>query len=289
MDMGRLYHYGRTQVFGRKGDPIRVEWQRSHKDCPPHDHHDFIEIVLAAGGTGLQETAGRQLPIQRGSVTVLRPGHWHAYHQCRRLEIYNLFFGPELLRRELAWLVDDPKLTWLLWGTGDSRGGNAPPDFSLKASAVTRLKAILDDLRRSEAGSYGIKVAKLCLFLTSLSHELPAPPSPNAGRMHPLVLKCIRQVEGDLAREWSVRELAREANCSPEYLIRLFRTAIGMTPYAFISRCRAERAAMLLIRSQATIAEIGGQVGWAEPCHFARRFRRQFGRTATAYRAQMRA
>jgi AraC family L-rhamnose operon transcriptional activator RhaR len=102
------------------------------------------------------------------------------------------------------------------------------------------------------------------------------------------VLKTIRMVEGDLPRPWTVRELAAACGCSPEYLIRLFRQTIGMTPYAYINRCRAERAAGLLLRTNASVAEIGEQVGWGEPCHFARRFRRQYGTPATRYRAQMR-
>jgi AraC family L-rhamnose operon transcriptional activator RhaR len=275
------YRYVRSEVFS-PGDAINVVKEGPQGVCQPHDH-DFIEIVLTVGGRAVQETAVRRVPIRRGTVTVLRPGHWHAYLQCQRLEIYNCCFGPELLRHELAWLVDDPKLTWLLWGTSES-----PPIFELKPGAVTRLGALLEPMRTRSEGDRGERVARLSLFLATLSRELPAPPSTTAGKMQPAVLKTIRMVEGDLPRPWTVRELAAACGCSPEYLIRLFRQTIGMTPYAYINRCRAERAAGLLLRTNASVAEIGEQVGWGEPCHFARRFRRQYGTPATRYRAQMR-
>jgi AraC family L-rhamnose operon transcriptional activator RhaR len=271
----------RSQVF-RPGDAINVVKEGPQGICQPHDH-DFIEIVLTVGGRAVQETAVQRRPIRRGALTVLRPGHWHAYLQCRRLEIYNCHFGPELLRHELAWLMDDPKLTWLLWGTSES-----PPEFVLDSGAVERLRVLLDPMLSRRENDHGVRVAQLTLFLTTLSRELPAPPSTMAGKMQPAVLKTIRLVEGDLARPWTVRELAAACSCSPEYLIRLFRQAIGMTPYAYINRCRAERAAGLLLRTSASVAEIGEQVGWGEPCHFARRFRRQYGTPATRYRAQMR-
>jgi AraC family L-rhamnose operon transcriptional activator RhaR len=260
---------------------VRVVPQTFHG---PHEH-DFIEIVLTVSGTGCQETARGRLAIKPGTVTVLRPGQWHSYVQCRKLVIYNCGFGPELLRRELAWLIDDPKLTWLLWGTG----GAGPPVFTLQPAPLRRLRQILDGFRQCENSSYGIKVSWLCLFLTALSSELPvrASSSAQSDRMHPAVIKAIRLVESDLGAAWRIHDLAAECGLSPEYLIRLFNIATGMTPYSYINRSRAERAAALLLRSTMSVGEIGRQVGWSEPCHFSRRFKRHFGIAATAYRAQM--
>jgi len=94
-------------------------------------------------------------------------------------------------------------------------------------------------------------------------------------------------VESDLAAAWTIRHLATECGLSAEYLIRLFKASIGMAPYSYINRGRAERAAALLLRTPASVGEIGRQVGWSEPCLFSRRFKQQFGMTATAYRARM--
>lgn len=280
--MDKLYRWERTRVFGRQGDPIVVRQDRRQEDCHAHEH-DFIEIVLAVEGSGLQESARHSLAIKSGTLTVLRPGHWHAYLKCRKLLIYNCCFGPELLRRELSWLIDDAKLARLLWGSGET----GPDIFHLAPQAVKRLRSILDQFLHHPKASYGMKVSRLGLFLTALSQELPPAPSGAREKMQPAVLKSIRSVEGDLARAWTVRGLAKECGCSPEYLIRLFKAAIGMTPYAYINRCRAERAAGLLLRSDASVAEIGEQIGWDEPCHFARRFKRQYGTSATEYRSRM--
>lgn len=283
--MDQLYRYARSRVFGRQGDPLVVERVGLQEVCPAHDH-DFIEIVLAVSGTGEQETAEHLVPIGCGMLTVLRPGHWHAYHKCKRLVIYNCCFGSELLLHELAWLIDDPKLAWMLWGAGDIRNDAGPPVFVLSSAAVNRLTAILDEFHRAGEESYGMKVSRLCLFLTALARELPSPGPGTAGKIQPAVRRCIRLVESNLAHPWSVRSLAATCGCSPEYLIRLFRSAIGMTPYVYINRCRAERAAALLLRSKAGMAEIGAMVGWDEPCQFARRFKQHYGTSATNYRGQ---
>jgi len=286
--MNRLYRYERSAVFGDQACPLSVRRVASQSFCPPHEH-DFIEIVLTVSGSAYQETALRRLPIKSGSVTILRPGHWHSYSQCRKLVIYNCCFGAELLRREMAWLIDDPKLAWLLWGTGENGAGSAPPVFTLSPAHLKKLQQVLDGFRKCNDSTYGIKISWLSLFLTTLAANLPVrfPSSEDHNKMHPAVIKAIRLVEGDLAAAWTIRDLAAKCGSSSEYLIRLFKTSIGMTPYAYINRSRAERAAALLLRSSASVGEIGQQVGWGEPCHFSRRFKQQFGMAATVYRAHM--
>ncbi len=278
--MPAVYRYPRLRVFGRAETPLVIQRVGRQTAYRAHEH-DFIEIVLAAGGTAIQETATRRLPLRPGTVTVLRPGHWHAYRQCRNLVIYNCCFGPELLRRELSWLMDDPRLADLLWGAGGG-ASDGPPILQLAPAAVRRLRRILDEGLRDQGAS--TRVARLCLFLTSMADAMPAPEVLPA--IPPSVRTSIRLLETDLAREWTISELAAEARCSPEHLIRLFRKAIGLSPYAYLSRCRAERAAALLLQSPAPIAEIAQRVGWSEPCHFARRFRRHYGLTASEFRAR---
>ena len=285
--MERLYRYEANQLFAR-GGPMLVQRNDTQGFCPPHEH-DFIEIVLVVSGTCYQETAHRRIRIRPGSVTILRPGHWHSYVDCRNLVIYNCCFGPELLRHELAWLTDDPKLTWLLFGAGENRGRFDPAIFTLRPSSVKKLQQVLDNFRRTDAAHFSIKVSWLTLFLTTLSQNLAVKgPSTREKKLHPVVVKVIRLVESDLARLWTIRDLAAECRLSTEYLIRLFKASMGMTPYAYINRCRAERAAALLSRSKSSIGEIGEKIGWGEPCHFARRFKRHYGTSASSYRIHMR-
>jgi AraC family L-rhamnose operon transcriptional activator RhaR len=280
--MEPLYRYERSEVFGRRGDPMTVQRNDTQGFCAPHEH-DFIEIVLVVSGTGSQKTA-----IKPGSVTILRPGHWHSYVECRNLVIYNCCFGPELLRRELSWLTDDPKLTWLLLGAGENSGTPEPTVSTLRPAVRKRLQDVLDNFRKSDTSSFGIKVSWLALFVTTLAQNLSVSgPTAVEQRIHPSVIKTIRLIEADLGRPWTLRNLAQHSGLSTEYLIRLFKGTMGMTPYAYLNRCRAERAAALLLRTNLGIAEIGQKVGWSEPCHFSRRFKRQFGMSASSYRNDM--
>jgi AraC family L-rhamnose operon transcriptional activator RhaR len=275
-----------SEVFDARSEAIQVQRIESHLLCPPHEH-DFIEIVLTVNGTARQQTAQRCVPVGRGTLTVLRPGHWHSYLECRKLTIYNCCFGPELLRFELAWLINNPTLTWLLWGTGEAVGRSGPPIFHLPPPVVRQMQEILDHFKVIRHSSYDVRISWLGFFLATLAENLRGHVRRDEkGKLHFAVIRSIRLIESDLARAWTVGDLATECGCSREYLVRLFKTTMGLPPHAYINRCRAERAASLLLRSPMSIKEIGAQVGWPEPCHFARRFKREFGVAATLYRDQ---
>ena len=101
---------------------------------------------------------------------------------------------------------------------------------------------------------------------------------------HLAVTEGIRLMELDLRRDWTLPDLARRLEVDKSYLVRLFRAQTGSPPMHFLAKIRAEWAAVLLLRTARDVAEIGKQVGWADPNYFARRFKAEFGMSATKYR-----
>jgi AraC family L-rhamnose operon transcriptional activator RhaR len=94
----------------------------------------------------------------------------------------------------------------------------------------------------------------------------------------------MRLLETRLADRWTLTQLAEELHLAPGYLVRLFKSATGLPPMAYLARLRAEHAANLLLRSDDSVAGIGRAVGWPDQNYFARRFRAHYGLTATTYR-----
>lgn len=108
------------------------------------------------------------------------------------------------------------------------------------------------------------------------------------GPAHPAVQHAMRLLESDLAEPWTLERLAALVNLAPGYLIRLFGKSVGMSPMAYLSRIRAERAAGLLIETELPIATVGATVGWLDPSHATRRFRSTFGLSPSEYRSTFR-
>lgn len=120
-----------AEVFPPGGPPVVAERFELRSDTSAHSH-DFIELALVTGGTATHVSATGERDLDRGSVTMLRPGDWHGYRDCRRLVVYNMYVGPEVLQRELAWTRADPHIGGVLHTVGPAtarviRYGSTPP------------------------------------------------------------------------------------------------------------------------------------------------------------------
>ncbi len=102
----------------------------------------------------------------------------------------------------------------------------------------------------------------------------------------PLVARVRRLIQnqlGDLGL--SVRRLAEQSGCTPDYLSHVFRRSSGEALAGFIVRQRMERAARLLGDSAMAGKEVAWACGFATQSYFIRSFRSHFGVTPKAWRA----
>jgi len=263
-----------------------------HEHEHPVHTHSFFEVVVVMGGTGAHRSlAGRQ-ELRVGDVILLRPGVWHGYEDCTHLDIYNCCFSAELLRGELAWTREDPHLGHLLW-TGPfaaQRRGiiTAHLDEEASAECVEHLDR-LHDLRLRPMREYrGDIVGRLSLFLSCLARAVARADEPIAdpADTHPAVLDAMRMMEDRPGHQWTLTELAAELHLAPGYLVRLFKSATGLPPMAYLSRHRVELAAVRLLHTDQPINRIGESVGWPDQNYFARRFKSHYGLSASTYRAR---
>jgi AraC family L-rhamnose operon transcriptional activator RhaR len=279
------------QFFPADPVPIQVTHWLRNEPYQAHDH-EFMEIVVIVAGEGLHRTTAGDQRVKAGTSIILRPGAWHAYRDCRGLEAYDCCFGVELLRRELAWVMEDPALDWLFWAgpLGSARHGVI--SLRLADAALAACRQHLDALRQTAGDSPRSRperIGRLLLLLGELAGQLAAdrrPTAAKAQRAHPAVLEGVRLLEDDPARSWTLAELAGALHLEATYLVRLFRAVTGLPPMAYLARCRAERAAALLARTDLPVGEIGARVGWLDANYFARRFRAHFGITASEYRGR---
>jgi AraC family L-rhamnose operon transcriptional activator RhaR len=263
-----------------------------HESIAASHTHSFVEVAVMMSGEGVHHSlAGRQR-LEIGDVILLRPGVWHGYEQCRRLDVYNCCFSTELLQRELAWTREDPLLGHLLWSGPYSAQRRGILSTHLEpaelAEAVEHLDA-LDRLRvRPVSMHRGDIVGRLALFLSCLARAVARSGDGSNGvrQTHPAVVDAMRLMEARPDHQWTLTEIADSLHIAPGYLVRLFKSATGLPPMAFLARLRVEIAASRLLATDDPISRIGESVGWPDQNYFARRFRAHYGLSASTYRAQ---
>lgn len=261
-------------------------------DTPRDLHtHSFLEIAVVTGGSGVHRSmAGRQ-PLARGDVLVLRPGVWHGYEDCPDLVVYNCCVSTDLLEHELAWTREDPLLGYLLWTGPMSRGRQGMLTVRLDGAALEECVARLTrldelrrrprDVRRAETIGQLLLVASTLAAAAWRARETDEPP---AEAVHPLAARAMGLLEARPAHRWTLAEVAADLHITPGYLVRVFKSAAGLPPMAYLARRRVELAASLLLHTEEPVTSIASSVGWPDQNYFARRFRAHVGMSATAYR-----
>jgi AraC family L-rhamnose operon transcriptional activator RhaR len=126
-------------------------------------------------------------------------------------------------------------------------------------------------------------VGRLSLYLSCVARTV-AERDDLGGGTHPAVLDAMRRMEADPARQWTLTELGDALHLAPGYLVRLFKSATGLPPMAYLSRHRVELAADRLLHTDLPISRIGESVGWPDQNYFARRFKSHYGLSASSYR-----
>lgn len=283
-------HYAWRRWFGHDA-PVQVRpWSGRDDRYEEHDH-DFLEMTLITGGRGVQRSAQGDQALSAGSLLVLRPGAWHAYHHCRGLEGYDCCIAEGELRRLVPVLFDDPLVAALTMGRPSVPGRWGVTVSRLPADAFGPCRALITAISRLGQDA-GTRSERLGLFLQFASRLARATAGRDGGEaaspLHPAIANTVRMLEDDLARAWTMDELATAIGLDPSTLTRRFRRAFGLPPMAWLARRRAEQAARLLTTGGQSMAEVGAQVGWSDGNYFARRFRAHLGMSPSAYRDRFR-
>lgn len=83
-------------------------------------------------------------------------------------------------------------------------------------------------------------------------------------------------------------QLAGRASMSKYHFLRVFRRVLGVTPHQFLLESRIRRAAERLLSGAEPVGTIAYDAGFGDLSTFNARFRRQFGRSPSAYRSAVR-
>jgi transcriptional regulator GlxA family with amidase domain len=94
----------------------------------------------------------------------------------------------------------------------------------------------------------------------------------------PLIQRFERWARGRLAAGFSLDQAAEKLGTSKRTLARRMQSVLGKSPLAFFQDLRVERAVHLLRTSDASVDQIGAQVGYADGVTLRALLRRRLGR-----------
>lgn len=101
----------------------------------------------------------------------------------------------------------------------------------------------------------------------------------NRSITHTRLQEAIEYIHAHLERELSLAEIAGVVNISPTYFANLFKRATGISPHQYVIQQRVERAKVMLMKTDLTIADIAVQVGFSSQSHLTQHFKSLIGVT----------
>lgn len=108
-----------------------------------------------------------------------------------------------------------------------------------------------------------------------------------SGKIKENIRKSIAFLKESYTGAFSLNDIAREANLSPYYFVRVFKAETGKTPYEYLISLRIEKACFLLGGKDNNITEISYRCGFSNPSHFSSVFKKAMGVTPTKYRKEL--
>ena len=275
--------------FHPDGFPLVVARRDPQEPFGLHTH-EFSEIVIITGGTGLHITGQESWPLAAGDVFVIGGSRPHDYQDMEGLKLINILFDPAVLRMDLRDLPSLPgyhalytlEPVWRVRHKFNSRLHLTPKDLGVVIAIVDQL----DEELQARAPGFGFLAIALYMQLIGYLARCYGRSKNSDSRALLRLAEAISYLETNYAEPIDLDELARTAHMSKRGFIRAFRAAMSSAPIAYLIQLRINRAADLLRHSSRSITDIAFDVGFSDSNYFTRQFRKVLGVSPRTYRQQ---
>ncbi len=244
-------------------------------EYPRHQHGNY-ELILVERGPYRCELNGAELELAMGALLVVKPGDWHADHFRAGQRHYVLHF--RLLPAEAA--------------------GLSPRLFHERVRAEEQVirgehgenAVFLEELRREAEGAQAfagaVQDALLeALFWRVVRHLTPSGLSPEMVRLPKAEAKRAELAAAFaewVERRGDVGDVAAALAISARQLANRCQAAFGESPARLLAEFKVRRAEELLRHRDLRVQEVSDRLGFANPFHFSRVFKRLRGQPPSA-------
>ncbi|RKH23531.1 AraC family transcriptional regulator [Corallococcus praedator] len=249
---------------------------RSH---PASHAHATLAFYTGGQATIEQRTHLRLTP---GDVLLIPAGEKHRTVEAHRAEFVGLGFHPSAFARtEVGPMLEPFERV--------RQGASAVvPIPSGRQEHLVRLLSEIHEETRAPASAMGEQVVR-SLFSLVLAEVARSRAWTGADTHTSWVGEALTFIERHCLERLSLREVAAAVGRSPAHVTTAVKQATGHSVVEWIISGRLAEARRRLLSSDERVDIIAERVGYADPTHFIRLFRRAEGLTPAAWRKQHRA
>jgi len=157
-----------------------------------------------------------------------------------------------------------------------------PPRLRIDARTQALVALLRHSLRQKIAEPLQAETLSLTLVQRALGSRTSHVAGATLGRQR-LVDRVKLVLASDLARRWTLAEIAAEVRGSPVYLTQVFQQVEGLPLYRYQLRLRLARALDLLTHYD-DLTDLSQELGFSSHSHFSAAFREAYGRSPSEFR-----
>jgi AraC-like DNA-binding protein len=250
----------------------------------PH-YHDFFQFMLLRG-TGLVMHDFQETRVTGMNLFFLRPGQVHTMRPGRGFCGTTVSFTQAFFDHRAT----PPSALFELPFFFPAQG---IPLLKVPAVHQQRFAGIFTglqqefDMAQSNAAEV-LRASLRILFVQTLRIVGAGAPAHPPSRPSLLVRQFHLAVENHFRKEFALQDYARELGVSANHLNDTVLAQTGHPAGYVIRKRRLLDAQRLLSHSDLSVAEIGYELGFADPSYFGRFFRRETGQTPVSFRNAIR-
>jgi AraC-like DNA-binding protein len=238
-------------------------------DKPFVEEHACHSISYVRKGSFGYHACGRAHELVAGSVLVGHPGTEYICthdHVCGD-ECLSFFLGEELVDA-----IGGKAEVWRI-------GATPPlPELMVLGELAQAAADGATDLGLDEVGQ---AFASRVVELVSGRERKPATTTARDRRR---AVEAALWIDANSHRDIELEDAAVQAGVSPFHFLRLFSSALGVTPHQYLVRSRLRHAARLLTEEERAVTDIAYDVGFADLSNFVRTFHRAAGMPPLKFR-----
>lgn len=240
---------------------------------------DCYKCYLPECGKAEVTTSAGAYKIRPGWLYFI-PG-FHLKHQSceREMTVHWVHFTPESfylhrrlkgIRGVIAWPLRD--LRWLV------------SDFSRLNEVFENPGSDQNQLRIAPPIDLVCRIEAILMFLVADLLRTHPEEKQDEGREMPRLKRAIDFMDSAFLSNPPLDRVARQSNMAANSFHRLFKKAMGFTPFQYMEKKRLDEARRLLGGGRLSIKEVAGLSGYENPLYFSRVFRNHFGSPPSAFR-----
>lgn len=252
---------------GRRSGGLRVvcagfeECKADYQLRRPTFPYPALEVI--AGGEWELSSEGRRWRLGPGMIFTYGPGVSYTLRALSKRGLRKFFVD-----------FEGAKAAPALRGTGLQ-----PPTPSRLAHPrwlQDLIEQLIDTARMDDPTREGIGNSLAGLIVQRLAADLN-----EEGHLPPAAWHAFQRCRDHLAANYleieSLSGAARACGVTHVHLCRLFARFAGESPHRFITRMQMNHAAELIVRGNVAVKEAASEVGYADPAHFSRVFKKVCG------------